>query len=759
MAKNKKTKQSRPVPLGEIVRQGEESLSAGRFDDAVRLLLRAESEIQRDPTLREAVSKALARAYFERALAIEDAEKRIADLEQSIKRQPSQPRSLAVLGLCRLARGESEAALHLLEEADSLSPQNKIIERALTVGLLAAGRTRQVKERFDRMTEEKLDDDLKRLASVRDLTVGNFARVEERLKDEKTRPANSLLLSLSLLGQGDAQEARERLNAVEPPDHSPSRQEAAWLSTQLFYAGVLNFESGRNKDARSSLQGAESLARGIDLPWKRRVLAYYHAIAEGAALAGDTRLAIESWRRTLELAPENKTASVNLGTVLSVEAAAEWRAGRTQQAVELWQECLKSRPGNERLLRNAAIGCEKLGRKEEAADYWRALTRLWRQQVTGRKADEQLKDRLSRLEDHLVNLMIETGKPIHEILAELKSALKLDPSNIALRRKCADIFLELDNPQQALRQLEHIERKHGESADLLVHKGMALDMMRRRGAARKCFERAFDMEPSNPAARRIFLSMLGDEAVAAEREDDMDRAIEICQRQLSIDPEYIPAVFHISSLFFDCDEEGEAKGVIERLKAVDPQDVGKRMIAGHIYLENGYKKEAEMEFQKAIDIKDEPETLVRIGQTYLECNEDKKALGYFKRASSDAPISLLLNISKILYGGEHSREAERYVDMAMRKDPEHPEPHLGKGIMLLGQRKTEEGERELSEAERLATGRREFAYVLEAVDDVREDLRRVSEISRLLKGLEGSANLDSMPPELKRMLGELMEDL
>jgi tetratricopeptide (TPR) repeat protein len=631
----------------------------------------------------------------------------------------------------------------------------------MMVGLLAAGKTRAVKERLDSEPEEKLDENFKRLAAVRDLTVGSFARVRERLKDEKANCANSLLLSLAMLGDGETEEARKRLNAVEPLDHSPDRREAVWLSTQLFYGAAMNFEAGLRKEARSSLREAESLAGRIALPWQRRAIAYHHAIAEDAALAGDMSLAVESWRRALELAPENKAASLNLDAALSINAAAEWRAGRAQQAVELWKECLKSRPGNERLLKNAAIGCEKIGRKEEAADYWRALARVWRQQVAGRQADEQLKDRLTRLEDHLVNLMVESGKPIHEILAELKSALKLDPSNMALRKKCADIFLELDNPQQALKQLEQIERKHGESAELLLHKGMALDMMRRRAAARKCFERAFDLEPSNPAARRIFLSMLGDEAVTAEREDDLDRAIEICQRQLSIDPEYIPAVFHLATLHFDCDEEEEANQVIGRLIAIDPQDAKKRFVAGHIYLENGCKKEAESEFQKALEIKNDPESLVRIGEIYLECGEDKKAMGYFKRASKDAPISLLLDMSKMLYGGKHSREAEHYVDMAMRKDPNHPEPHLGKGIILLGQRKMEEGERELEEATRLATGRSEFAYVLEAVDDVREDLRRVSEISRLLKGLEGKLPLDvdSLPPDLRRMLAEVLEDL
>src|SRR5262249_41263526 len=160
--------------------------------------------------------------------------------------------------------------------------------------------------------------------------------------------------------------------------------------------------------------------------------------------------------------------------------------GETEQAVELWKESLQESPDNERLLRNLALGCEKLEQKPEALQYWRRLLERWRHQAKNRAHDPAFKTRFVRLEQHVVELMLELDRPAHEIQDELNAALKIDPENDELRRRSADLFLEIGRPQQALKQLEAIQRHQGESADVLALKGLALDMLGRRGA-KECF--------------------------------------------------------------------------------------------------------------------------------------------------------------------------------------------------------------------------------------------------------------------------------
>jgi tetratricopeptide (TPR) repeat protein len=269
------------------------------------------------------------------------------------------------------------------------------------------------------------------------------------------------------------------------------------------------------------------------------------------------------------------------------------------------------------------------------------------------------------------------------------------------------------------------------------------------------------LDPSNPSARRIYLSVLGNDAACADDDDDTDLAIEICNRQLSIDPGYIPAAAHLASLHFEVGEEDEGRAVIGRIIAIDPNDFNKRLYAGRIYLENGYEKEAEQEFQQAAEINPDNECLIRIGDAYLDESEFKKAARYFKKAAATASISELLDISKLLFGSKRISEAERYVDMALKKDPEHPEPHLGKAIMLLSRRKEEEGLRELDEAERLARGRREFQNTIEEAQEIKREIRQISEISRMMGDLMNMSPGDfkSMPADIRRMLDEMMEDL
>ena len=86
-------------------------------------------------------------------------------------------------------------------------------------------------------------------------------------------------------------------------DRNPSRPEAAVLATQLFYSGVLQFQSGRLKEAAGDLREAERLAQAhsVWLPWLDRLIPYYHRIAEGVVQENHLNLAADLWRHVLEL--------------------------------------------------------------------------------------------------------------------------------------------------------------------------------------------------------------------------------------------------------------------------------------------------------------------------------------------------------------------------------------------------------------------------------------------------------------------------
>jgi tetratricopeptide (TPR) repeat protein len=780
MAKKKKKKYKIPgvVLISDLVRLAEEDLQHNRPDQAIKRLLPAEAQLQRQsspnggkgPSLpphlaaaQPATAQLLARAFFTRAFEAKDLHHKLADLNEAVKRAPAERRYPLALGTCLLMAGRIEAAREQLRQARALAPGDHLVARADLLELLATGQTREAGAALRQLLAASDEPGLKRLAAIRSLIVGHTASaVAEHLAVEGALAplAGQLIRGLSHLAAGELERAQEQLAALPPLDHHPSRAEAALLATQLFYCGVAHFQAQRLVEASADWRQAQQLAgaHALALPWRDRLAIYYHQLADSALQANDLGLAAECWRHARELAPDDKVAAANLAAARRVEANQAWRAGQTERAIALWQEMLSANARDERLLRNLAIALEKAARPDEAITHWRRLAEGWRQQLKTRSSEPGFKDRLMRLEPHLVKLMTEAGQSPHEVLNELESALKIDPANHELRRRYANLYLEIGRPQQALKHLEMIERAQGESADLLAQKGLALELMRKQAAARQCFERALELNPSHPTARLSYLILLGTEATEASERGQPKRAREICQRQLEIDPTYAPALSHLAGLYYQLGQKEEAKQTIARLSASEPNSPQKRAQAGGAYLRLKFKKEAAAEFKRAIELDPSAPCLMNIGLHYLECRDRQQAFQYFERAAKVASPEVLLDLAHTLHQSGDDREAEKYVDRALASDPQHPVAHLAKAVMLLNRREMKSGRRELDEAERLATERAGYEYIVEAARNMRRDLEALalpSEIEELLAAMAGASGLPPMPRELRRLLSRL----
>src|SRR5712692_171655 len=207
-SKKKKPQHARVAPAGELVRLAEERLQAGRPDEAIRLVREVEDQIRRSavpaggkgrpaggkagtspaPTtlpphlaaLQPRIAPLLAQAHFERALAAADPGQKIADLEEAMKRAPSEARYPLALGACRLVLGQPAPATERFQQARQLSPEDPLIDRAFALGLLATGHTREVKEWLSHLPETRRTAAVRRLQALRELILGAAGR-EERL--------------------------------------------------------------------------------------------------------------------------------------------------------------------------------------------------------------------------------------------------------------------------------------------------------------------------------------------------------------------------------------------------------------------------------------------------------------------------------------------------------------------------------------------------------------------------------------------------
>src|SRR5581483_1505732 len=132
----------------------------------------------------------------------------------------------------------------------------------------------------------------------------------------------------------------------------------------------------------------------------------------------------------------------------------------------------------------------------------------------------------------------------------------------------------------------------------------------RTGEARKSFERALELEPDNALVRRNFLLLLGQDAQQATDNGNFKRAIEVCQRQLALDPNYEPALLNLAVVYFAQKRKADAIQMLDRAIASAPNEGKKYGLVGSIYLDQGMKKEAEAAFKKAVELDSSAECLV-----------------------------------------------------------------------------------------------------------------------------------------------------
>jgi tetratricopeptide (TPR) repeat protein len=731
-----KKKRAKEIQPAELIKLAESHLDRGEIDEAIQNLRVVEKDVQPRVTaggkkvstpphlvaVQAATPLLLARALSARSLKTADPKQKLEGLEEALKYAPEEVSYWIGAGACRILLGQSEAARSDFERAEELQPGAALATRAFTLGLLITGATPEAGELLNLWPESWRDEAWRRLTMIQRLSEAGH---------EPGAPSDvdrfRLLSGLWRLARGENDRAREDLASVPMMDQNPSRAEAAQIATQFFYNGWLSFNARYHQAAVAAWREADRLsnAHQLSLPWRDRLAILYHKIAENV-LEENLPLAIECWQEALKLSPDDKTAQSNLAATKQAQASAAWREGKTEEAVALWCELLKDDPQNERLSRNLAVGSELLGRRTEALTHWRALARAWRRQAKQRSGEPGFKESLLKVEERVVNLMIETGIEGQEIVSELEATLKFDPDNLDLRRRIVEQLLEIGRPESTIKHLDAMEQQNGASSDLMAQKGMALDMMGRHADARKIFEQAISLDPSDALARGNYLLFLTQEAVRADKRNNKKRAIEICEQQLSLDQNYEPALALLASLYLDSKRKADAKEALKRLVANDPRSPQKRVLAGAIYLRHNMRKEAHALFKEATDLEPNPASFFFIGINYLEVGELKPALKYFDRVAEKDDADLLVEIVMRLTDAGYINEIDRYLNKAIELDPSNPMPHvirivsklLNPMALLLDPNGLKNALKELEEARALAAGNDEYKGLASELEDI-----------------------------------------
>lgn len=147
--------------------------------------------------------------------------------------------------------------------------------------------------------------------------------------------------------------------------------------------------------------------------------------------------------------------------------------------------------------------------------------------------------------------------------------------------------------------------------------------------------------------------LLFDEAITAGMRGDTDKAIESFRKVVALDPDYVPALYHLGKAYVKKGDFAAAIDTLTRAAAKRPDQSSIHVDLGQAYLCRDELKKAQTSFTKALAFEDgSVRAITGIAQVHLKSAD-------WERAASHAKLVLLsspMNFAALYIVGAASRE-------------------------------------------------------------------------------------------------------
>ena len=184
--------------------------------------------------------------------------------------------------------------------------------------------------------------------------------------------------------------------------------------------------------------------------------------------------------------------------------------------------------------------------------------------------------------------------------------------------------------------------------------------------------------------------LLFDEAITAGMRGDTDKAIETLRKVVELDPNYVPALYHLGKAYVKKGDFTAAIDTLARAAAKRPDQASIHVDLGQAYLCRNELEKAQSAFTKALALEDgSARAIAGIAQVYLKGEEWERAAAHAKLVLLSSPMNfaalyILGAASRNLGNVPESREAldkaKDIVNQFLNLKPEQVE-----GYFLLGE--------------------------------------------------------------------------
>lgn len=478
-------------------------------------------------------------------------------------------------------------------------------------------------------------------------------------------PLASLALGLARLaaGQGEAAASFEAVRRSRGALPGAARHAAA-------IAGVVAHTRAGQLDAALKLLRAQDEP---DEPALRAALAAAaRALAQELVLEerlADALLALEQALATVPGHEPTCRAAAHVREVLATRAV---RRGDFATAARQWEAALAILPAEPRIAQNLALAEERQERWPAASAHWERLAHLWKKEVRTAPREGELptllRQRLGVVYRHLAGTY-EAADDLAAAAQALERALTLDPSEVQLRLRAAELYLETEQYGSAIEHLRRVLAVRPGDVRVLADLGEAYDLKGDDQQAQQYLEQALALEPGNAAVTATLASVYHGRGHRLGTAGQTARMAAAFERAAELHPTSAEHHQCLGDAYLQLGRLEAARSAFARALARTPGDPKVKVAIGGSYLARGYPKEAERLFREALGRRRDPLTRIAVGVACLRAGHPERAQQYFQPILKERQPLVHAAVGKLLINLKQETAALPFLEQAVAQDP------------------------------------------------------------------------------------------
>ena len=300
--------------------------------------------------------------------------------------------------------------------------------------------------------------------------------------------------------------------------------------------------------------------------------------------------AIECYRKTIELKPDDYEALNNLGNAYSDKKEFD-------KAIECYRKTIELKPDDYEILNNLGSAYGNKKEFDKAIEYFQKALEL-------KPDDYEILNNLGSAHDN--------KKEFDKAIEYFQKAIELEPDDYEVLNNLGITYSDKKEFDKAIECYRKALELKPDDYEILNNLGSAYGNKKEFDKAIECYRKTLKLKPD-------YYEALNNLGIAYGNKKEFDKAIEYFQKVLELEPDYYEVLNNLGSAYGNKKEFDKAIEYFQKALEIKPDDYEVLNNLGDVYSDKKEFDKAIEYFQKALELKpDDCEVLNGLGFVFIK---------------------------------------------------------------------------------------------------------------------------------------------